>query len=104
MARDPAVSRSSGGKSSRRWETFSPMPMTRASPSPPDSSSVRMPQSFRPSRTRSLGHLTPTSAPQTSRMAPAQAAAVRAVTGGSRSGGQVGRSRTDIHSPSPAGD
>ena len=63
------MARSSGGKSSGRWRTFTPMPATMESIVPVSAStvsSVRMPQSFFVPRTRSLVHLMPGCTPQRS--------------------------------------
>ena len=73
-----------------------PMPSTRSCTrpvSPSRDSSVKMPQSFFPSSTGSLGHFRPGLAPQIRSTARHTATPAMAVTGDSRSGGRAGRSR-----------
>ena len=98
MAREAAISATSGEKSSRRWLTLTPAPMTRdctAPVSPSRAISVRMPQSFLPPSTRSLVHLIPTWAPETRSTARATATAAIPVAPRRAWGGSWGRSSTE---------
>ena len=81
------------------------MPMTTWSTPLPDSdASVRMPASFRPSSTRSLGHLIRTGAPVMRWMAMAAETAAMGVRGSRSSGVPSGRHSTERYRPSPSGD
>ena len=84
-----------------------PMPTTawETKPLSPSSAiSVRMPPSFLPLSTRSLGHLIRKFTPQTRSTARYTATALRAVRGRSLSGVQPGRHRIERNRPLPAGD
>ena len=89
--------RNSGGKSSGRWRTFTPMPATMESTVPVSAStvsSVRMPQSFFVPRTRSFVHLMPGCTPHAS-SARQTATATCAVMVMAAVGAQFGRRSMD---------
>ena len=73
-------------------------------PSGRNDDSVRMPQTFRPPSTKSLGHLIPQRRPQTRSTARHTATAASGVTIGSVSVRRPVRHSTDRYSPSPGGD
>ena len=87
----------SGEKSSAVCSTLMPMPSTRYWSRPVSAStdsSVRIPQSFLPPSTGSLGHFSPGRTPHTCSTARHTATPASAVTGISRSVGRSGRSKT----------
>ena len=98
MAREPAMSRMSGEKSSGVWFTFMPMPVTiycRLLVSLSSPSSVRMPTSLRPFKTMSLVHLIRGRTPQAASMPSHTATATQAVKSVTAAGSRWGRSRAD---------
>src|SRR5690606_18977763 len=102
---DVARSRSGAGKWCGSWFTFNPMPTTAKGIPPllPTSSSI--PAAFRPSTSTSLGHLTPTEAPETKgTTAWTTATDAQATRRGHCSGSRSGRTMREHQMPWPAGD
>ena len=101
------MGRTSGLKSSGRWLTFTPMPVTRywrALISFSSPISVRIPHSFFPSSTMSLVHLILGRTPQAAWMPSHTATATQAVKSTTSMGGSWGRRRAVRYSPQPRGD
>ena len=99
--RDAAISRSSGGNSGVL--TFTPMPMTTQKPPGVVQPSVKMPQSLRPPRSTSFGHLMDTSSSGQASRQRHSATAAQEVRLTVFSGGQSGRQSIDRYSP-PSGE